>query len=262
MKILKKILNLNYKILISNYLAKFSSYLEVKTLNGKLFFFAPNYLIKWRVDTFFTKEPETLKWIDEFKENEIFWDIGANIGLYAIYAAKKKLKVICFEPSTNNTRILSRNISKNNMHNQIYLFPIALTDVENKFLTMNESNIVEGSAHNSFGQNLDYEGKSFEPKCKYSIFGTSIDRIIKDRILEKPNHIKIDVDGFEHLILSGARNLLSTNELKTVLIEINENYKEQFEKILQIFKSYNFSIIKKTNLGGNFYNYVFKNNKH
>lgn len=262
MKILKIILNLNYKILISNYLAKFSSYLEVKIPNDKIFFFVPNYLVKWRVETFFTKEPETLNWIDGFDENDIFWDVGANIGLYSIYAAKKKIKVICFEPSTNNTRILTRNISRNNLHNQIYLFPIALTDIENKFLTMNESNIVEGSAHNSFGQNLNFEGKSFQPQCKYSIFGTTIDKIIEDEVLDKPNHIKIDVDGFEHLILNGATNLLSENKLKTVLVEINENYQEHFEKILQIFKSNNFSIVKKTQLEGKFYNYIFKNNKN
>ena len=45
--------------------------------------FYSNRLVEWRVDTFFTKEPETLEWIDGFekKDNLIFWDIGANIGL-------------------------------------------------------------------------------------------------------------------------------------------------------------------------------------
>ena len=35
---------------------------------------------KWRVDTLFLKEPETLEWIDTFDNNKefIFWDIGAN----------------------------------------------------------------------------------------------------------------------------------------------------------------------------------------
>ena len=55
-----------------------------------------NYYTSLRVNTFYSKEPETLKWIDNFNEdkNIIFWDIGANIGLYSIYAALKfpKLK--------------------------------------------------------------------------------------------------------------------------------------------------------------------------
>ena len=33
------------------------------------------------------------------KRNDIFWDIGANVGIYSIYAAKlNNLKVISFEP--------------------------------------------------------------------------------------------------------------------------------------------------------------------
>ena len=39
---------------------------------------------------FFSKEPETLEWIDNFsKDSSIFWDIGANIGLYSIYNSIK-----------------------------------------------------------------------------------------------------------------------------------------------------------------------------
>ena len=33
-------------------------------------FFSPNQIINWRVKTFFTKEPETLEWIDGFSSNE------------------------------------------------------------------------------------------------------------------------------------------------------------------------------------------------
>ena len=38
-----------------------------------------------------TKEPETLEWINsfEYRENSIFWDVGANIGLYSIYNTLK-----------------------------------------------------------------------------------------------------------------------------------------------------------------------------
>ena len=89
MKLLKKILNINYRILITNYLVRLENYTTIKIDDEKLFFYTPNNLVKWRVKTFFTKEPDTLKWIDNFKEDEIFWDIGANIGLYSLYAAKK-----------------------------------------------------------------------------------------------------------------------------------------------------------------------------
>ena len=36
---------------------------------------------------------------------------------------------------------------------------------------------------------------------KYNLYGTSINSLIANKILQIPNYIKIDVDGIEHLIL-------------------------------------------------------------
>ncbi|EMN13016.1 methyltransferase FkbM domain protein [Leptospira borgpetersenii str. Brem 307] len=77
---------------------------------GKMFFTAPNYLNRFRAMTFSIKEPDTLEWIDQIAENAVFWDIGANVGLYSIYAAKQKnAKVFSFEPSVFNLELLARN---------------------------------------------------------------------------------------------------------------------------------------------------------
>ena len=95
----------------------------------------------------FTKEPETLEWIDGFdkKDKITFWDVGANIGLYSVYAATKfdNIDVTAFEPSTSNLRILSRNISENNLNNKIKINQLPLTDKNNKFLEMQESEFIE-----------------------------------------------------------------------------------------------------------------------
>ena len=77
----------------------------------KLKFYVPNRLSHFRVDTFRSKEPETLEWINKFEKNATFWDVGANIGLYSCYAAKKKsCKVYAFEPSIFNLEWLGRNV--------------------------------------------------------------------------------------------------------------------------------------------------------
>ena len=260
-KIIKKILDMNYLMKLDNYFADREIYKEINLQGKTLLLYAPNHLIKWRVKTFFSKEPNTLNWIDSFKKDEIFWDIGANIGLYSLYAAVKyNLQVVSFEPSTNNTRILSRNISKNNCFNKIKLFTIPLIDKENSFLTLHESSKIEGSAHNSFGNNLDQDGKNFNSTHKYTIYGTTINYLLDHKILELPNHIKIDVDGFEHLILKGADKYLSNINIKSVLVELNENYKEQSDSIFKIMEKNNFKVDKKDSLGDGFYNYIFKKN--
>ena len=61
------------------------------TSKKKLYFFIPNDLTEYRANTFFSKEPDTLRWINSFKSKSVFWDVGSNIGLYSCYAAKKKL---------------------------------------------------------------------------------------------------------------------------------------------------------------------------
>ena len=118
-----------------------SAYKSINVLDKEIKFFVPNQLLNWRVDTFFTKEPETLEWIDNFekKENLIFWDIGANIGLYSIYNSLKNPKstTIAFEPSSSNLRVLTRNISINNLEKNIKVVPIPLTNKENIFQEMN-----------------------------------------------------------------------------------------------------------------------------
>ena len=116
------------------------SYKSIKILDTEIKFFVPNQITNWRVDTYFSKEPETLEWIDSFekKENLIFWDIGANIGLYSIYNSLKNPKstTIAFEPSSSNLRVLTRNISINNLEKNIKVISMPLTNKKVKSLSI------------------------------------------------------------------------------------------------------------------------------
>lgn len=245
-------------IKLTFFLSRINFYREIKISEKIIYFYIPNNLIDWRVKTLFTKEPDTLDWINSFKSNETFWDIGANIGIYSLYAASKiNMQVISFESSVNNLRVLSKNISINNFQNKIKLFQLPLLDNKNTFMTMNETYDIEGAAHNSFGKNLDDEGHEFKPLTSYKIFGTSINNILDERILELPNHIKIDVDGFEHKILAGADKYLSHSSIKSILVEVNENYFEQYTEIIRIMNKANFIIKKKSFLDLKKFNYIF-----
>ena len=246
------------------------SYKTINILNKKVNFFVPNQITQWRVETFFTKEPETLEWIDSFNNNKkiIFWDVGANIGLYSIYAALKysDIEIISFEPSTSNLRILSRNISINKLEEKIKINQLPLTKDQNQYLMFEESEFIEGYAMHTFGAGIDFKGEVIQSKNRYKIFGTNINYLIKNNILSIPNYIKIDVDGIEHLILEGANNYLDNSEIRSMCIEVNENFKDQFNSVLKIMDKSNFRIKHKKHASllensGKFsktFNYIFE----
>ena len=233
------------------------SYIKKNILKKKINFFIPNELTMWRVETFFNKEPETIEWINSFKNSKatIFWDIGANIGLFSIYNSLKNKKscTISFEPSTSNLKVLSRNISINNLKN-INIFPIALSDKKNGFFMMNENKFVDGGALNTFSERYNFEGKTFKPEMNYNFYGTNIEKLINDKFLEIPSYIKIDVDGIEHLILKGMGKYLKNKKIKSILVEINENFQFQFRTIISLMLKNNFILLHKKN-NENFFKY-------
>jgi len=245
------------------------SYKSINILNKKVNFFVPNYITNYLIDTFFTKEPETLEWIDSFDGSKkvIFWDIGANIGLYSIYAALKypAIEVICFEPSTSNLRILSRNISINKLEEKIKINQFPLTNKSNEYQILREKDFMEGVGENVFGADYNWQGKNFESNNNYQIYGTSINYLIKNQILKIPNYIKIDVDGIEHLILEGGTECLSSPELKSICVEINDSLPSR-DKIIELMNKYNFKmkykkvskLVSSVKKFSTLYNYVFE----
>ena len=250
------------------------SYIQKQIKNKHIKFYAPNNLISWRVRTIFDKEPDTIEWIEKFNKkddnNFIFWDIGANIGLYSLYCScvhGKKSKIYAFEPSTSNLRVLSRNISLNNLGQNIKIFQPALCKEENSFMMFNEHKFIEGWSMNQFSN--DYNGdtsKDFEQN--YKIYGTNIDSLIAQNILQVPNYIKLDVDGIEHLILQGGEKTLKNSNLRSILVEIDESLKNQLNTVMNIMKNNNFTIKVKENVlinqkskkFNNQFNYIFERN--
>lgn len=225
----------------------------IKVINKKkINFYIPTEITHSRVNSIFAKEPETIDWINNFKDGRIFWDIGANIGIYSIYAASKfkDLKIISFEPSTSNTRTLSRNISINNFENKIKIFPIALCDKPNILSKFSENKFCEGWSGSTFEKDFDANGKKLikkNIKNKYHIFGTSINDLLNKKVLKIPNYIKIDVDGIEHIILRGAKNFLKHNSIREILVEMNPIFKFQFNSIEKILKNNGFEKTISTN---------------
>ena len=111
---------------------------------------------------------------------------------------------------------------------------------------MKESSNIEGGALNAFGVNYDGDGNEISINNEYNIFGTSINFLLSQKILEIPNYIKIDVDGIEHLIIKGGDKFLSNNNIKSILIELNEGFQDQARFVKEALKSHGFKLKLKT----------------
>ena len=219
---------------------------EIDHNGTKLSFVSPNDLVKYRIDTFSTKEPDTLSWIDSMESSSVLWDIGANIGLYSCYAAKKNCKVFSFEPSIFNLELLARNIFINNLQKKIVIVPLPLSN-ELNINTLNMTTTIWGGALSSFGQDYGQDGKGLIKSFEFQTIGISMDQAIELLKLPKPDYLKIDVDGIEHLILKGGNTIL--NDVKGVLVELNDSFDIQTEYSTNILKNAGLKLQKKCNIG-------------
>ena len=190
-----------------------------ETAFGTINFFCPGKLPEWRARTLLTKEPETIEWINTFSHMDVFWDIGANVGVYSLYAALRNIVVLSFEPSPSNYYLLSRNVEINKMDNRISALCIAFNDTTrlDSFYMVNTE---LGGALNSFAEAVDWQGEPSTASFKQGMIGFSIDDFIRQFNPLFPNHIKIDVDGIESKIIKGAERTLSDRRVKSILVEV------------------------------------------
>ena len=167
-------------------------------------------------------EPETVRWInDVIERDECLWDIGANVGVYSLYAGLRfngTNLVIAFEPGAHNFSALVDNIRLNKLENCIKPYCVALgSSTKSGELHMRKVDV--GEAGHSYGSPENTDGP-FIPIYSQPTLAFSIDDLCQLLHLPLPDHIKIDVDGSEDRILSGARQTL--HHVKTVLVESNE----------------------------------------
>ncbi len=216
----------------------------------------------YRAQSFETKEPETLDWIDEeFKPGEILYDIGANVGVYTLYASLKNPRgqVYSFEPECQNFARLCKNLWANKINNVIPCnFALSeKTEANHFYVSAKEL----GSSMHSFGRVSEYQGAR-PVALKQGVFGVSLDELVSKFDYPQPTLLKIDVDGLEPEILAGARRTLEHSKLRSVLVELSQSHKK-FDSIMNDLSQLGFQLHRKSNwiyqeMGQTMQNYIFK----
>jgi len=181
------------------------------------------------------REPEVLDWIDGFTAPFCFMDVGSNFGTESLYAAKRHpdCTVIACDPEFLGGYNLAVNILLNDLDN-IDNYAVAL-----------------GAAPGwlAIPENLNY--LNVLPGRKYVgarrlVRMESIDSLLDGQSVE---YLKIDVDGLEREILSGARATLATKRLRSLIVEVDDPAARA--EVIALLDAAGFALTSVSGVGGN-----------
>lgn len=141
---------------------------------------------------------------------DVFVDVGANIGFYACIAASQGKHVIAVEPLEQNLCHIYSNLSVNGWHD-VEVFPLGLSDRPGLAALYGASNTGASLIGNWAGAS-----KLFRRTIPLS----TLDILLGNRFVGKKLLIKIDVEGVEYSVLSGAGKTVVNTPRPTWMIEI------------------------------------------
>ncbi len=191
---------------------------RVTTRHGAFTLRVGNPVERWRALTLLDKEAETIAWIDAtLAADGVFLDVGANIGVYTLYAAHRHagIRVVAFEPEAMNFARLNQNIHDNNLSGRVLAFPLAVSDSDG-LMVFRLSRLQAGAALHG-----DREVKPGAEAHRQGAVKLPLDSILAALPdLPPPTHLKVDVDGPELEVLRGAAATLARPSLRHVLVEL------------------------------------------
>jgi FkbM family methyltransferase len=199
-------------------------YREAEVGKRRLRYALSNKESEKRIATLLTKEPTTITWMNSFTPDDVFFDVGGNVGMYTVYAAAiRGCKVYAFEPEALNYAELNKNIFLNGLYDRVRAFCCAVTD-QPGLSTLYLSAFTPAFSHHDFRENawrgnVTRIAKSAEDRPRQGCIGVVLDNLVAHCGLPCPNHVKVDVDGFESRVVEGMLGLLGRPELKSVQIE-------------------------------------------
>lgn len=161
------------------------------------------------------KEPETVAWLRRtLRPGDLIFDVGANVGAYSLIAAalEPHAKILAFEPVAATYASLCENIALNELSNRISPLAVALGDRQG-LLSFGMGSHSRGAA--------GHGGLHATGADAVTVLGATVDGFLRAIAIGCPTHLKIDVDGSEHLVLAGAIESLRDPRMRTVLVEVD-----------------------------------------
>ena len=190
-----------------------------------------------------TWEPELLDLIYSLSPEpsgapSLFIDVGANVGTYSLIAGKLGWNVLAIEPSYVNSYLLSRNIQANGLGERILQIKFPISDSSRVTQLLHHKEVKGGNS----GATIDnfYAGQNDNVSYAEAVLTFTLDDLLV--LTEfRPKLLKIDTDGNELHVLKGASNLLRTESLCAILVEVSSVAEKK--EVVELLSSSGFNLI-------------------
>jgi FkbM family methyltransferase len=169
-----------------------------------------------RAMSLLTKQPATLEWIESFRPGGVFWDVGANVGVFSLYAALRgDTAVVAFEPAAVNYFLLAANCEANRADDRVQCLLAGL----GKEKAVGRLAVSQFAPADSFSFRQKPDG---EPLARQAALLLPMDALVEEFGLAPPTYVKIDVPGLTEDIIAGGARTLRRPDVRELHIEMRE----------------------------------------
>ena len=173
-----------------------------------------------------------LGWLPGFCE---FVDLGANVGLYSLLAARNGLRVQAFEPEPGNLRRLRANLRRNGLADRVTVAPVAL-GATSGFVRLHRP------LSDNRGMATQTDPSGLPGHDGFRARREPFDQYASDP--EQPTLVKCDVEGAEAEVLRGARQALRAARDTLWMVEVHRCYRVDADVVVAQFQDAGFGAVR------------------